>query len=328
MENKVADERSQPCDAQVHTTETQQHVEVNGKLNDTEAGNVYNRETWDHVANYWDEVQSEGGNDMFMQLVIPQLKQLACCKADQTVLELGSGTGIICRVFARLGARVVGLDYSERMLKLAEKHDQVENQARSEDGLHPLPIKYRLVDLMNFEDMDRRAAQLKEEYQGGFDIITISMTIKSLPEIEPLAKALPLFLKPGGRVIVVDLHPVFSKPAGHREIQIYEDPATGKQVMETCIKIKQYLNLPPVMSEAVRGQNKPVMLYHRPISTLFNIFAKAGFVPNCIREPAFSTKGGDPVHAQSYHNFPQTPMLMAFRLKYIPEQIDGEDENI
>lgn len=35
--------------------------------------------------------------------------------------------------------------------------------------------------------------------RSGFDIITISMTIKSLPEIEPLAKALPLFLKPGGR---------------------------------------------------------------------------------------------------------------------------------
>lgn len=103
------------------------------------------------------------------------------------------------------------------------------------------------------------------------------MTIKSLPDIEPLAKALPLFLKPGGRydcpertlsilltlgsVIVVDLHPVFSKPSGHREIQIYEDPATGKQILETCIKVKQYLNLPPVMSEAVRGQNKPVVSF-------------------------------------------------------------------
>jgi hypothetical protein len=35
-----------------------------------------------------------------------------------------------------------------------------------------------------------------------------------------------------------------------------------------------------------------------------------------MREPAFKTEGGDPAHAQSYHNFPQTPMLLAFRLKH------------
>lgn len=32
-----------------------------------------------------------------------------------------------------------------------------------------------------------------------YDIITISTTVKSLPTIEPLAKALPLMLKPDGK---------------------------------------------------------------------------------------------------------------------------------
>jgi len=166
MESQIADGPQQSCDAQALPKKmTKKPTEVNGELTDTEVGNSYNRETWDYVAHYWDKVQSEGGNDMFMQLVIPQLKQLACCKPGQTVLELGSGTGIICRTFARLGAKVVGLDYSEGMVKLAEKHDQVENQARGKGGLLPLLIKYYLVDLMNFEDMEQRAAQLREGYQ-------------------------------------------------------------------------------------------------------------------------------------------------------------------
>lgn len=92
-----------------------------------------------------------------------------------------------------------------------------------------------------------------------FDIITISTTLKSLPDLEPVAKALPLMLAPGGRVVIVDLHPVFSKPAGHRGMEIYENPATGKQQLDTYIKVPRYLNIPPTLSEAVRGQPEPLV---------------------------------------------------------------------
>ena len=56
--------------------------------------------------------------------------------------------------------------------------------------------------------------------------------------------------------------------------------------------------------------------YHRPIWSLLQLFFEAGLVMDAMREPAFKTVGGDPEHVQSYHNFPQTPMLLAFRLKH------------
>lgn len=52
----------------------------------------------------------------------------------------------------------------------------------------------------------------------------------------------------------MDLHPAFSKPAGHRGMEILEDPKTGKQLLKTYIKVPQYLNIAPSKSEAVRGQ--------------------------------------------------------------------------
>ena len=149
-----------------------------------------------------------------------------------------------------------------------------------------------------------------------FDIITISTTLKSLPNLEPLAETLPLLLKPAGCVVSVDLHPMFSKPAGHRGIEIYEDPCTGKQQIDTYIKVKQYLDIKPLQSEAVRGQSMPRTLYHRPIGTLLEPFFRNGLVLDALREPAFNTEGGDPAHPHSYHNFPQTPMLLAVRLKH------------
>lgn len=62
------------------------------------------------------------------------------------------------------------------------------------------------------------------------------------------------------RIVIVDLHPAFSKPAGHRGMEILEDPATGKQVLNTYIKVPQYLDIKPSKSEAVRGQPEPLVL--------------------------------------------------------------------
>jgi len=60
-------------------------------------------------------------------------------------------------------------------------------------------------------------------------------------------------------VVNVDLHPAFSKPAGHRGMEIFEDPETGKQQLKTYIKVMRYLNIPPSKSEAVRGQPEPLV---------------------------------------------------------------------
>jgi len=115
-------------------------------------------------------------------------------------------------------------------------------------------------------------------------------------------------------------------------MEIFENPETGKQQLQTYIKVMRYLDVPPSQSEAVRGQpvpqvstwvitllsqaNVPKTLYHRPFWSLLEPFFRAGLVMDAMREPAFATQGGDPEHAQSYHNFPQTPMLLAFRLKH------------
>jgi hypothetical protein len=49
-------------------------------------------------------------------------------------------------------------------------------------------------------------------------------------------------------------------------------------------------------------------------------FFRHGLVLDAMREPAFK---GEPVlsQAQSYHNFQQTPMLLAFRLRHKSDQI-------
>ncbi len=56
------------------------------------------------------------------------------------------------------------------------------------------------------------------------------------------------------------------------------------------------------------------MIFHRPLHEIFQPFFAAGMVLDGMTEPVFKDDG-DPVQLQSYHNFPQHPMLLAFRLR-------------
>jgi hypothetical protein len=59
-------------------------------------------------------------------------------------------------------------------------------------------------------------------------------------------------------IVIIDLHPCFMKPAGRRVMEIYENEA-GDQVKETSMRVKRYLNIPPVLSKAVQTQDDHIV---------------------------------------------------------------------
>lgn len=129
-------------------------VQVNGQ-SDHKAATSSNRNAWDAIADWWDKKQNEtgqDGNDMFTQCLLPQVEQLVDWQPGQNVLDLGAGSGIICRMFARKGAQVTGLDYSLPMLDKARK------SAFSEG----LEINYEFIDLMDLDNMKEYASKHPE----------------------------------------------------------------------------------------------------------------------------------------------------------------------
>lgn len=130
------------------------NVQINGQK-DHKTATDSNRRAWDAIADWWEHKQSEtgdDGNDMFTQCLLPVVRELAEWKPSQTVLDLGCGSGIICRVFARMGAKVTGLDYSEPMLEKARKRTE-------SDGV---VVEYDFIDLMDIDNMREYAGKLTE----------------------------------------------------------------------------------------------------------------------------------------------------------------------
>jgi 2-polyprenyl-6-hydroxyphenyl methylase/3-demethylubiquinone-9 3-methyltransferase len=100
--------------------------------------------------------------------------------AGKTVLDVGCGGGILAEAMARLGARVTGIDLSEKPLKVAQLH-------LAESGLG---VDYQLVS----------AEELAAKRAGEFDVVTCMELLEHVPEPPSTVAACAKLAKPGGKV--------------------------------------------------------------------------------------------------------------------------------
>lgn len=97
------------------------------------------------------------------------------------VLDVGCGGGILADSMARQGASVLGIDLSDKALKVAQ--------------LHALEAQTQGVDYREIS-----AEQLAAEQPGSFDVITCMEMLEHVPNPEAVVKACALLAKPGGHV--------------------------------------------------------------------------------------------------------------------------------
>lgn len=108
------------------------------------------------------------------------LKQLPSkCK---TVLDIGCGTGEFSRMMAKRFETVVAIDLSPNMIEVAKQRSQQFSN-----------IDFQVVDVLQW------SAPVEQ-----FDVIVSIATLHHLP-VENLLPNLKAALKPGGRIIILDL---------------------------------------------------------------------------------------------------------------------------
>jgi len=76
------------------------------------------RDIWNQNAPFWDERMGEG-NAFHKILIEPTQERLLNVHAGQRILDIACGNGQFARRLARLGACVLGVDFSERMIERA-----------------------------------------------------------------------------------------------------------------------------------------------------------------------------------------------------------------
>lgn len=145
---------------------------------------------YDEIAEWYDEQVRTG--TLLHGFVLPALLELIGDVRGQRVCDLACGQGIVARELARRGARVTGVDISERLLALA----------RTEEARDPLGIIYRLDDgqrLDSFED-------------ASLDGVVSNMALMDIPDVGATYRAVARVLRPGGWLAFSITHPCVQMP--------------------------------------------------------------------------------------------------------------------
>ncbi len=106
--------------------------------------------------------------------------------ADKAVLDVGCGGGILAESMAAQGARVTGIDLSEKALGVARLHGL-------ETGIR---VEYRLV----------AAEALATELPDRFDVVTCMELLEHVPDPAATVAACATLVRPGGTVVFATIN--------------------------------------------------------------------------------------------------------------------------
>lgn len=258
--------------------------------------NQEGRALWNRKAQFWDELHGDFGNQFHRRLIEPTVLQLLDLQGDEAVLDIGCGNGALARRLAGLGARVTAFDFSDALIRLAEARRQANSPA----------VEYHRIDATDEAAMLTLGA-------GRFDAITCTMTLMDIPTIDPLFRAAARLLGKGGRFVFATQHPAFNS---NNPIFVQEkEDRDGVVCDHYAVKIRAYLDLPPVKGSGAPGEPAPHYYFHRTLSELLGAAFKAGFILDGLLEPAFNKDDAAESLELSWLKLTQIPPVLSGRLR-------------
>ncbi|MDE0369982.1 MAG: class I SAM-dependent methyltransferase [bacterium] len=225
---------------------------------------------WIDLAGWW---SAEADDPAYREEVDPLFFQVLRPRSGEVLLDLGCGDGRIGERAAARGVRVIGVDVSLELARLAS-------------GRHPVFLG-RLPDLACVRD---------EAVDGAYAVLALEHFEGSAGFFAETARV----TRAGGSLVVVINHPVYTAPRSGPVI----DPTDG----ELFWRFGDYLN--PGRSREPAG-NRSVEFIHRPIGRLLTEAATAGWSLEEVLEDGVGPRvaARDPILAK--HR--DIPHLMALR---------------
>jgi len=181
------------------------------------------------------------------------LDSVGICQ-NQKILDAGCGEGYLARKLALSGARVTGVDMTEKLIDAAKEFTIIEGP--------PVTFLRGSVNSLPFKD-------------NHFDTIICNHLLNDLEEPQIAIREFSRVLKPGARVVILMLHPCFYSPRTTRNTLC---PVTTEEYFQTRSKKLQFL---------VDGVASPVpaTIWLRPLEYYVRVLVSAGFLITEIKEP-------------------------------------------
>jgi ubiquinone/menaquinone biosynthesis C-methylase UbiE len=209
---------------------------------------------WDAYADTYAKNHGKNGDPHKEVFLNPAFISLMGDINNKDILDAGCGEGYFSRMLAEAGARVTAVDYSARMLEIA--------QART---LNDLGIEFKQGNCENLYFFK----------SGSFDLIISNMVIQDLADYQKAFSEMHRLLAVGGSFIFSILHPCFVTPECG-----WEKAENGEKLHWN---VDKYF-YEDVYEQAL-GENEKILLFHRTLTSYINALLQTGFVIEGIVEP-------------------------------------------
>ena len=206
---------------------------------------------WDAVAAWYDKLVGESGSDYHQNVILPAALRMLDAKRGESIIDVCCGQGVLAKPLLAAGiGRFAGVDASPRLIAAA----------KSRHGADPR-VSFSIADV----------CQPGTWADGSHDAATCLMAVHDVADAGALFSNIARALKPGGRAVLVFMHPCFRIPRkthwgwdGDQKIQFRRiDSYT------TALEI-------PITTHPGRESGEQTVFHHRPLSDLLSSLGAAG----------------------------------------------------
>lgn len=236
---------------------------------------------WNDVAQWYDGWVGKDGSEHHQQLAIPALLDCLELQANQAILDIGCGSGVLAPHISKAQAHYTGIDISPKLIQTAK-------------GYHGKQGNFRVCD----------ARQLRGQFKPeSFDKAVFLLSIQDMNPLEDVLRNAAYALRGGGMLAIIMTHPCFRIP--RQSGWGYE---ASKKLQYR--RIDRYLT--PLKVPMKQHKQGVTISFHRPLSVYINTLAACGFMIDKLDEITTYQAVNDKAQQRANEEF---PLFMAIRAR-------------
>jgi SAM-dependent methyltransferase len=216
--------------------------------------------SWDEVAEDYHKSVGDTGDSYHRTNVNPVIFDILGDVTNLDVLDLACGQGYLSRILARKGAKVIGVDLSEKMLEIAQEFQESE----------PLGVRYICCS----------SADMAEIADESMDYVVSTFGFHDIREIESTIEECNRVLKEAGKLVFAIPHPLTYARRTQDEEGYF-------------LKMRHYMSVQEISHP--KYKETEVIAYHRPLSFYFEKLFSVGLQMVAFREITTGLHRGRPI---------------------------------